>query len=180
MERMIKRIYFTKQIHNLHALIRQFNWLAAQTRPDFLFEYCNLLGKIKSPTIDDAKRANKLVNKIKSEEIVMTLKKEHNLADSKLLVFCDASFANMSGGGSQGGYIIFWSDAFGNNINLIAWQSHRIKRIMNSILAAEAMAPIETSGKACWIRCIISEIFPTIAIPVISLTDSKLSCQSKS
>ena len=86
MERMIKKIYFTKQIHNLHALIRQFNWLAAQTRPDFLFEYCNLLGKIKSPTIDDAKRANKLVNKMKNEEIFVTLKKKDNLGDSKLLV----------------------------------------------------------------------------------------------
>ena len=92
------------EIHNLRALIGQFNWLATQTRPDILFECCDLLGKIKSQTIDDAKRANKLVNKIKNEEIVVTLKKEDNLVDSKLLVFCDASFANMSGGCSQGGY----------------------------------------------------------------------------
>ena len=109
------------EIHNVCALIGQFNWLAAQTRPDILLECCNLLGKIKSPTIDDAKRAIKLVNKIKNEEIVVTLKKEDNLLDSKLLVFRDASFANMSKGGSQGGYIIFWSEAFGNNINPIAW-----------------------------------------------------------
>ena len=154
-------------------MIGQFNCLAAQTRPDILFECCALLGKIKRPTVDDARRANKLVNKIKSEEIVMTLKKEDNLADSKLLVFCDPSFANMSGGGSQGGYIIFWSDAFENNINPIAWQSHRIKRIVNSTLAAEAMALIKASGKAYWIRCIINKIFPTIAIPVICLTDTK-------
>ena len=115
MGRKRKMIYLTKQIHNLRALIGQFNWLATQTRPDILFECCDLLGKIKSPTIDDAKRANKLVNKIKSEEILVTLKKEDNPADSDLLVFCDASFANTLGGSSQGGYIIFWSDAFGNN-----------------------------------------------------------------
>ena len=155
-------------------MIRQFNWLTTQTRPNILFECCNLLAKIKSPTINDAKTANKLVNKTKSEEIVTTLKKEDNLADSKLLVFCDASFANMSGGGSQGGYIIFWSDAFGNNIKLgIAWQSQRIKRIVNTTLAAEAMALIEVSGKAYWIWRIINEIFLTIAIPVICLTNSK-------
>ena len=80
--------------------------------------------------------------------------KEDNLADSQLLVLCDASFANMAGSGSQGGYIIFWSDAFENNINPIVWQSHRIKRIVNSTLAAEAMTLIEASGKAFWIRCI--------------------------
>ena len=74
------------EIHNLRALIGQFNWLAMQTRPDILFECCNLLRKIKNPTIDDAKRANKLVNKIKNEEIFVTLRKEDNLADSKLLV----------------------------------------------------------------------------------------------
>ena len=91
------------------------------------------LGKTKSPPIDDTKRENKLVNKMKSEEIIVTLKKEDNLADLKLFVFCDASFANMAARcGSQEGYIIFWSDAFRNNMNPIAWQSHRIKRIVNS------------------------------------------------
>ena len=92
------------------------------------------LGKIKSPTTDDAKRAHKLVNKMKIDKIVVTLKKEGNLADLKLLVFCDASFANMAARcGSQEGYIIFWSDTFRNNMNPIAWQSHRIKRIVNDI-----------------------------------------------
>ena len=52
--------------------------------------------------------------------MVVTWKKEDNLADSKLFVFCDASFANMAGCGSQGGYIIFLSDTFGNNRNPIA------------------------------------------------------------
>ena len=148
--------------------------MATKARPDILFECCDLLRKIKSPTTDDAKRANKLVNKTKTEEIVVTLKKEDNLADSKLLVFCDAFFANMLGGGFQGGYIIFWSDAFGNNINPIPWQSHRIKRIVNCTFAAEAMALTEASGKAYWLICIINELFLTIAIPVICLTDRKI------
>ena len=129
-------------------MIGKFKWLATQSRPDIVFECYDLLGKIKNPTIGDAKRANKLVNKIKSEEIVVTLKKKDNLADSKLFVFCDASFANILGDGSQGEYIIFLSDTFGNNIDLIAWQSHRTKRIVNNRLAAEAMALIEASGKA--------------------------------
>ena len=107
------------------------------------------------------------------EQINWLIEEEDNLVDSKLLVFCDASFANMSEGGSQGGYIIFLSDAFGNKINPIAWQSHRIKRIVNSTLTAEAIELIEASEKAYWIRCIINDIFPTITIPVICLKDSK-------
>ena len=67
------------EIHSLRALMRQFNWLATQTRPDIFFECCNLLGKIK--IIDDTKTATKLVNKIKCEQKVMVLKKEDNLAN---------------------------------------------------------------------------------------------------
>ena len=131
----------------------------------------------KNPTIDDTKRVTKLVNQIKSEQKVMILKKEDNLADSKLLVFCDASFANMTVGGSQGGYIVFQFDAFENNCNLIAWQSHRIKGIVNSTLAAEAMAIIEASKKTFWIRYIIIEIFPNIVIPVIFLQNTVSCCK---
>ena len=83
----------------------QFNWLATQTKPGILFECCDLPGKIKSPTTDDAKRAIELVNKMKNEEIVLTLNKGDNLVDFRLLVFCDASFANKAGGGSQRGCI---------------------------------------------------------------------------
>ena len=45
--------------------------------------------------------------------------------------------------------------------------------MVNSKLAAEAMAFIEAPGKTFWVWCIINEIFPTIAIPVICLADGK-------
>lgn len=54
------------EILRIRALIRQFKWLATQTRPDIVIESWDLLGKIKNPTIDDAKWENKLVDKIKS------------------------------------------------------------------------------------------------------------------
>ena len=70
---------------------------------------------------------------------------EERRQSSKLLVFCDASFANMTVGGSQGGYIVFWFDAFENSINLIAWRSYRTKGIVNTALAEEALGLIEAS-----------------------------------
>ena len=80
-----KEFFNATEIQSLPALVGQFNWLATQTRPDILFECCDLPGEIKCSTIDDAKRANKLVNQVKSEEIVATLKKEDNIADSCVL-----------------------------------------------------------------------------------------------
>ena len=80
-----KEFFNATEIQSLPALVGQFNWLATQTRPDILFECCDLPGEIKCSTIDDAKRANELVNQMKSEEIVATLKKEDNIADSCVL-----------------------------------------------------------------------------------------------
>ena len=45
--------------------------------------------------------------------------------------------------------------------------------MLNSTLAAEAIALIEAPGKTFWVWCIINEIFPTTAIPVICLADEK-------
>ena len=122
------------EVPNLRTLIGQLNWIATQTRPDLLYECCDLLGKIKYATIEDAKRANKVLKKLKEENISVEVNTIESFVDTKLLVFHDASFANMAGSGSQGGYVIFLSDVFANKVTPIAWQSHRLKRVVNSTI----------------------------------------------
>ena len=161
------------EVRNLRTLIGQLNWIATQTRPDLLYECCDLLGKIKYATIEDAKRANKVLKKLKEENISVKVNTIESFVDTKLLVFHDASFANMAGSGSQGGYVIFLSDVFANKVTPIAWQSHRLKRVVNSTIGAETMALIEASGKAYWLRCMISEIVPSFSVPIHCFTDSK-------
>ena len=154
-------------MRNLRTLTGQLNWIVTQTRPDLLYECCDLLGKIKYATIEDAKRANKVLKKLQEENISVKVNTIESFVDTKFLVFHDASFANMARSGSQGGYVIFLSDIFANKVTPIAWQSHRLKRVVNSTIGVETMALIEASGKAYCLQCMISEIVPSFSVPIV-------------
>ena len=155
------------EVRKLRTLTGQLNWIVTQTRPDLLYECCDLLGKIKYATIEDAKRANKVLKKLKEENISVKVNTIESFVDTKFLVFHDASFANMAGSGSKGGYVIFLSDVFANKVTPIAWQPHRLKRVVNSTIGVETMALIEASGKAYCLRCMISEIVPSFSVPIV-------------
>ena len=159
------------EVCNLCTLIGQLSRIATQTRPDLLYE-CKI-GKIKYATIKDAKRANKVLKKLKEENISVKVNTIESFVDTKLLVFHDASFANMAGSGSQGGYFIFLNDVFANKVTPIAWQSHRLKRVVNSTIGAKTMALIEASGKTYWLQCMIIEIVPSFSVPIYFLRIAK-------
>ena len=64
-----------------------------------------------------------------------------NLTEMKLIAYCDAPFAGFNNEGSQVGYIIF---LVGDNYIFISYQSCRIKRIVKSTQAAEALTMVDT------------------------------------
>ena len=74
-----------------------------------------------------------------------------DLKTVRLVSFCDASHANLHDRGSQGGYLIFLIDGKGH-YSLIGWQSKRIKRIVNSSLAAECLEAVEAAQTCVLIR----------------------------
>ena len=122
----------TKQ---LRMLIGQMNWAATQTRPDVLFDCCELASKIKNATVADILAANKVLKKLQND-VTINLPPLHDINQLKFVVHSDASYANLNDGGSQGGYIILLSDDVSKKLSPIAWQSKRIKRVVKSTLAA--------------------------------------------
>ena len=80
-----------------------------------------------------------------------------NLASSKIVVFCDARYANLTDGGSQGGHIIFLCDSFGRCCP-VSWCSRRIKRVARSTLSAETQAAVEALDAAYMLKRFISEL----------------------
>ena len=143
----------------------------------YAFKYLGLNLKEKESSIDISQK--EYIEQIqpmtyeKSKTNSVKVNTIESFVDTKLLVFHDASFANMAGSGSQGGYVIFLSDVFANKVTPIAWQSHGLKRVVNSTIGAQTMALIEASGKAYWLRCMISEIVPSFSVPIHCFTDSK-------
>ena len=59
--------------------------------------------------------------------------------------------------------------------NLIAWQSKRIKRIVNSTLSAECLIGVEATETAVMIRTKLEEMlcYPPKSIPISILCDAK-------
>ena len=56
--------------------------------------------------------------------------------------YADASFANLQGGKSRGGFIILLVDTNGKCCPIL-WQSRAIRRVVKSTLAAETLSLVE-------------------------------------
>ena len=69
------------------------------------------------------KAANKILKKLQVE-VVDCIPQLKDSSSFKLLAYSDSFYANLKDGGSQGGFIIFLTDADGVNLSPIAWQSN--------------------------------------------------------
>ena len=72
-------------------------------------------------------------------------------------MFVDASFANLTDGGSQGGHIIFLIDKHRHAVPL-SWNSKRIRRVVRSTLIAETLSTVDAVDSAQLLSNIITEI----------------------
>ena len=126
----------------LKQLSGQLNWITTQCRPDMAFENCLIGNSIKHASTKDITFANKALRKLKSSDIQFRFPRGLDLSSCSIVVFCDASFANLPDNGSQGAQIIFLIDNSGRYC-VLNWQSRRIRRVVNSTIAAECLAALD-------------------------------------
>ncbi|XP_057309261.1 uncharacterized protein LOC130647426 [Hydractinia symbiolongicarpus] len=72
--------------------------------------------------------------------------------------YIDASYGNLSDGGSQGGYVIFLSNKDKSITIPLAWQSKRVRRVVKSTLSGETLALIEAAESSYWLSSIIRDV----------------------
>ena len=158
----------------LRRVIGQLQWLSTQTRPDLAYDACELSNSFTKATSDVLFRANKSITKAKLNSVQINFQKLSSIEECKIVVFSDASFKNLPGGGSQGGYLLFLVDKSGR-CSPVHWQSHKLKRIVASSLAAECLALQDGSGSAFYLKSLIEEIFESSVkeMPVCCITDNK-------
>ena len=143
------------------TMIKQFcgqiNWLSTQSRPDISFDSCQLANSLKSEDSKVFSFANKIIRKVKSQSVILQFRKNFDLKSCYVATFCDASFANLANGGSQGSYVSLLVD--GNGIYCpIAWQSRKIRRVVKSTLGAECLAALEATETSIYLANIIKDI----------------------
>ena len=74
-----------------------------------------------------------------------------------VVCYTDASYASLPGGASQGAYVIFLKGTNGKYAP-VAWKSNKIKRVVKSSLAAEALAMQEGVDHGFVIAAFIKEL----------------------
>jgi len=162
----------SNETKKLRALIGQMNWAATQTRPDVLFDCCDLASKIKNATVSDMLDANKVLKKLQND-VKVNIPPLDDINCLKFVVHSDASYANLSDGGSQGGYVICLSNSETSKLSPIAWQSKRIKRVVKSTLAAEMLALVEAAEAGYWLQSILNELLCTNGCKIECYIDSQ-------
>ena len=159
-----------EQKKKFRGLVGQINWASGITRPDISFSACQISTVQSNPKVLDAVAANKSLADLKREKLsirYVPLDRE----SLKLVVFADASYANLTDGGSQGGHIIFLADGTQRAVPL-AWSSKRIKRVVRSTLSAETLSTVDALDTAHLVMSMLKEVVGK-QIPIELYTDNK-------
>ena len=161
---------------NLRSTIGQLNWLGTQTRPDCSYDVLELSTSLKHPVREDIIKANKTIKKLKYDECNILFPDLGDPNQLKLVVFSDASHANLPDAvSSAGGFIVF---LVGSNMRCspLAWEAKKIRRVVKSTLAAETLALVEALDMAFYLGSILSEILHksnSAKIPIECYVDNK-------
>ena len=140
------------------GLVGQIGWASGTSRPDASFNSCVLGTSQSRPTYRNLAEANKALKELKCNKFSIKFP-SLDLSSISISVFCDASYANLYNGSSQGGFIVFLSDKSRSCIP-ISWASRKLKRVTKSTLAAETLAATEAVDSAYMINELLSEILP--------------------
>ena len=159
-----------KERSELRRLLGKLNWLACMSRPEISFTVSDVSSRVTTAKLSDIKVINKTIKFLKSYKGFITIPKL-NLNELTIKVFTDASFNNIEGGQSQGGYIVFLTDQ-SNRSSPICWSSNRVRRVVRSTLAAETLASADGSDTAHYLAKMLQQ-FLSKTPKITCFTDSR-------
>ena len=161
-----------EEVTRLKQVSGQINWAVNQSRPDCAFDNCIVANSTKNATVANIHRANKAIRKVRGQSVHLLFPSDLDLPTCRIIAFSDASHANLPDKGSQGAYIVFLIDEAGRHA-LLSWHSRRIKRVVNSTLAAECLAAVEASDASIALSVLLSSMLGCPKFPISVLVDNK-------
>ena len=150
-------------------------WIIQGTRPELAFTQLEYSTKTKHATVGDLHQLIKLVKNAQSTDRKILFPDLGNPHENqwRVLLFADASYANLNAGtGSCGGFVVFLVGK-DNRVCPLSWRSSKIKRVCRSTAAAEGMSLSQGLEEAIYNRNLLCEILraPKKYIAVIGITD---------
>ena len=145
-------------------------WKAMRTRPELCFGVSDVASYIAEA--QGISKANKQWKRAQVERDLKFVSLEDR---QTMFAYSDASWANMKGFSSQGGYTIFMvgekRTGEGRVANLVSWRSQRIRRVCRSTFAAECLQAVATHDAVSWIHPLF-EFVQGEAIPLVMVLDA--------
>lgn len=165
------------EVTQLRGAIGQVQWASNQTRPDVSYDALELSTATREPKVKDLLHANKVIKKLKLKQSNILFPDLGDLEQLRLTVFCDASYANLTDGvSSAGGHIVFLTGKDNRSCPL-SWRSGKIRRVVRSTLAAEALSMADGLDSAYCLGYLLSEVVfnkpKKNKIPIEVCTDNK-------
>ena len=138
--------------------VGKLNWIGNQTKPDALFNVCQLSAKMKCPIIKDMIDANKVLCQLKTNPLVVRYPRLRNLESSCIFFYADASLGNLESGNSAGGFVVFVVDSESGKACPIIWKTKTFRRVVRSTLAAETSAVVDALDVAYFVSKVFHEM----------------------
>ena len=146
------------ELTQLRSLVEKLNWLMQGTRPDLMFDMVELSTKFKKGMVEDLIRAIKVLRKAQTELSSLTFPDLGEFQNWKIVVYTDAAHANLCDGFSSMGAQIVFLIGKQQKCATIAWQGGKIKRVVKSTIAAEALSLLEGIELAVYLKSVISSL----------------------
>ena len=168
----------------LRKMAGSLNWIVRGTRPDLAFELIDSSTKFKAGKVEDLLKLNKVLIKVKENQAEIFFPDLGQEKNWKIICFTDASLGNLNNGtDSTGGYLLFLVNSMNAKASILDWQANKIRRVVRSSLAAEALSLIEGLEAAVLINNILQELLGlTVAVHAVvdnkSVVDAVLSTTS--
>ena len=133
------------------------NFKGLSIRPDLAYEVVKLSSNFDKAVVSDLIRANKNLLKLKQLKSFIRFPNLGPSKDWKIVVFSDASHANIDSVSSVGGHIVLIAGCKKRSAP-IAWSSSKIKPVVRSTLAAETLSLSEAFDHAIYLKQIVMEL----------------------
>ena len=138
---------------DFRSMIGKLGWLAKNARPDLGFDSLMLSTKVGKATANDFKHVVKIVKKLKAEPTAMKFQDLGSIVDWRIDGHGDAGYRSLPDKVSScGGQVILITNKKTQMQCVVSWRCKKIKRVVSSSTAAEALAANDTLDEMFYIK----------------------------
>ena len=159
---------------DFRSAVGRIGWISNSSRPDLAFNHLLLSTKIGSASFRDMKLAAKTIKCIKGASSAMKFVHLGPMDEWVLEGYGDAGHKSLPDKiSSSCGYVLLLTNTVTKASSILTWKSTKIRRVVGSSTAAEALATNDTADALLYISAVLKELLGDIVIPLHIYTDSK-------